>query len=239
MQMLDLIGYFLTLGGPVAIAVIVLALPLDARTRWIVASVLGAWFLFAIFVSVPRVGPLPGALPGILIPVLAAVGLYLYSPLARRAVAGANVAFLVGLNVTRLAGGAFLLLHAAGHLSNPFAAVAGWGDLLTAGLAIPAAIIAYRQLAGWEKWVFAWSVIGFVDFVAAVTLGLTSELGSPLQIFTDPPGTAILLDLPWRLIPFFYVPLYITIHIALFIRLWPAVARGSQHRTGESGAALH
>jgi hypothetical protein len=233
--MLDALGYLvLTLAGPGAIAVILLALPVDARTRWIVGSVLGAWFLFTIFVAVPDVGPVPGALLGIVIPILVAGVLYLVSPLAQRAVAGANVPFLVGLHASRVAGGAFLLLHAAGRLSNPFAAAAGWGDLLTAGLAIPAAIVAYRQLAGWEKWVFAWNVIGFADFVSAVTFGLTSAPGSRLQVFMEPPGTALLSDLPWRLIPGFFVPLFLIIHIALFIRLWPALSRGSQHRTDKS-----
>ena len=232
--MLDAVGYiWLTLGGPVAIGVILLALPVDVRTRWIVASVLGVWFLFTIFVAVPSVGPIPGALLGIVIPVLGAVVLYFFSPLAQRAVADANVAFLVGLHATRVIGGAFILLHAAGRLSNPFAAAAGWGDLLAACLAIPAAIVAYRQLAGWEKWIFAWNVIGFVDFVSAVTFGLTSAPGSPLQVFMDPPGTAVLSDLPWRLIPGFFVPLYSIIHIALFIRLWPALSREPQHRAAE------
>jgi hypothetical protein len=92
-------------------------------------------------------------------------------------------------------------------------------------------------LAGWEKWVFAWNVIGLLDFVSAVTFGLTSQAGSPLQVFMEPPGTAILADLPWRTIPGFYVPLFIIAHIALFIRLWPALSRGSQHRTNKSAAA--
>ena len=238
--MLDTVGYIwlILLGGPVCIAVIVLALPVDVRTRWIVASILAAWFLFTVFVAIPGVGPVPSALPGILIPVLAAVCLYFVSPLARRAVAEANVPFLVGLHATRVKGGAFILLHAAGRLSNPFAAVAGWGDLIAAFLAIPAAIIAYRQLAGWEKWVFAWNVIGFVDFLAAVTLGLTSLPGSSLQVFMEPPGTALLSDLPWRMIPFYYVPLFIITHIALFVRLWPAISHGDQRRAVKPTPAL-
>ena len=70
----------------------------------------------------------------IVIPILAAVVLYFISPAAQRAVAGVNIPYLVGLQATRVAGGLFILLHAAGRLSNPFAAAAGgWGDLLAAG----------------------------------------------------------------------------------------------------------
>ena len=226
--MVDALGYvFLVLGGPFIIAVTVLALPLDARSRWIVASVLGAWFLFTLFTAFPGVGRVPGALLGIAIPILAAVVLYLLNPQAQRAVRDVNVPYLVGLQATRVAGGAFILLHAAGRLSNPFAAAAGWGDLLAAGLAIPAAIFAYRQVEGWEKWVLVWNVIGLLDFVSAVTFGLTSQPGSPLQVFMDPPGTAILADLPWRMIPGFYVPLFIIAHLALFVRLWPALSKAN------------
>lgn len=237
--MLDALGYVVLIScGPGAIAVILLALPLDVKERWAVSAVLGAWFLFTLFVAVPNLGPVPGALLGILIPVLCAVALYVLSPRAQQAVADANVAFLVGLHASRVAGGAFILLHEAGRLSNPFAAAAGWGDLLAAFLAIPAAIVAYRQSAGWEKWVFAWNIIGFVDFVSAVTLGLTSQPGSPLQIFMDSPGTAILTDLPWRLIPGFFVPLFLMIHIALFIRLWPALSSESPRETDQSAEVL-
>lgn len=236
--MLDALGYLvLALAGPGAIAVILLAFPVDVRTRWLVGSILGAWFLFTIFVTVPDAGPVPGALVGIAIPILIAAVLYLFSTLAQRAVAGANVPLLVGLHASRVVGGAFILLHAAGRLSNPFAATAGWGDLLTAGLAIAAAMVAYRQSDGWERWVLAWNVIGFADLLSAVTIGLTSTPGSPLQIFMEPPGTALLFQLPWRLIPGFFVPLFLIIHIALFIRLWPALARQRQHGANQRAAA--
>jgi hypothetical protein len=115
------------------------------------------------------------------------------------------------------------LLALEGRLSNPFAFYAGWGDILAATLAIPAALIAWRAKEGWEKWVLSWNVIGFVDFVSAVSLGTTSATGSPLQLFFEAPGTGILGELPWRFIPSYFVPLYIMIHIALFIRLVPAV----------------
>jgi hypothetical protein len=238
--MVDALGYIwlIVLGGPFIIAVTVLALPLDARTRWMVAAVLGAWFLFTLATPFPGIGRVPGALLGIVLPILGAVILYFLSPLAQRAVANANVPYLVGLHATRVAGGLFILLHAAGRLSNPFAAAAGWGDLLAAGLAIPAAIIAYRQLAGWEKWVLIWNAIGLLDFISAVTFGLMSQPGSPLQVFMEPPGTAILAELPWRTIPGFYVPLFIITHLALFARLWPAFSRESQRRPDKRAATL-
>src|SRR5215831_20110006 len=49
---------------------------------------------------------------------------------------------LIGLNAARLAGFFFLLLAAVGRLSAPFAPIAGWGDMMTAAVALPLAAVA-------------------------------------------------------------------------------------------------
>ena len=215
--MLDTVGFLiLSLCGPLAIGVIVWALPVSDRQRIGVAAVLSAWFVYTI-VAPPR-----GALFGIILPVLAIPLLYAVSTTAQRAVAGMSLPAMIALHVSRWAGGFFILLNGHGRLANPFAAVAGWGDILAATLAIPAAMIAYRANPGWEKWVLGWNVIGFADFVSAVFFGATSQPGSPIQLFFEPPGAGILGQMPWRLIPNYFVPLYLIIHVAIFIRLWQA-----------------
>jgi hypothetical protein len=226
MNMLDLIqSIFMITCAPVALIVILRALPLSRLQTLALGLGLAGWFVLTASAQIPPLGRLPGALFGIVFPVIA-ISIYMYrSKVARRIISGANVPLLVGLHVTRLAGGLFILLHAEGRLSNPFAAIAGWGDILAATLAIPAAIIAWRARPGWEKWVLAWNVIGFLDFMSAIGLGITSQPGSPLRLFDDLPGTAILGELPWRFIPSYFVPLYIMIHVALFIRLRPSEQR--------------
>jgi hypothetical protein len=47
-----------------------------------------------------------------------------------------------------------------------------------------------------------------------------------VRLFLAEPGTAILGQLPWRFIPSYFVPLYMLIHIGLFIRLVPAAFAG-------------
>jgi hypothetical protein len=221
---LDLVqSVFMATCAPVALLVLLRALPLERNQSWTLALVLSTWFVLTALTPIPQVGRFPGALFGIVFPVLAVSIFLIMSPVARSMIAGANVPMLVGLHVTRLAGGLFILLAAEGRLSNPFAAIAGWGDILAAATAVPAAIMAWRARVGWEKWVLAWNVIGFLDFMSAITLGITSQPGSPLRLFFDEPGTAILGQLPWRFIPSFFVPLYIMIHVALFVRLVPAV----------------
>ncbi|MGL5363159.1 MAG: hypothetical protein ACRDBH_09775 [Bosea sp. (in: a-proteobacteria)] len=233
MPILDLVQYvFMAMCGPAALFVLLRALPLSGLQSWSLGLFLTSWFALTALMPLPRFGPFPGALFGILLPVIVMSVLLVFHPVARRVIAGANVPLLVSLHITRLAGGLFILLEAEGRLSNPFAAIAGWGDIIAATLAIPAAFMAWRGRQGWEAWVLAWNVIGFVDFISAVGLGITSQPGSPLRLFFEVPGTAILGELPWRFIPNFFVPLYIVIHVALFVRLVPVVfARrsASQH----------
>jgi hypothetical protein len=212
---------FVLLCGPLAILAIVRAFPLKRNAEhWLIAVLIG-WLLFTAVATVPRLGPLPGALFGILLPVVLVTCFITLVPSVRSVIMQANVPLLVALHTTRVAGGLFIPLQAAGRLSDPFATIAGWGDLLAATLAIPAAIIAWRARPGWEKWVLGWNMIGFLDFLSAVTLGVLSQPGSPLRIFIDMPSTALLSELPWRFIPSYFVPLYLMIHVALFVRLLP------------------
>jgi hypothetical protein len=210
---------FMGLCLPLAIYAITQAMDTSKTAQWTIAAILIGWFVFTALTTVQGVGRVPGALFGILFPVIGVSLFMIFNPAARSAVLKAYVPLLVALHTTRIAGGLFIPLFWEGRLSNPFAYIAGGGDLLSAALAIPAAYIAWQAKAGWEKWVLAWNVIGFVDFMSAITLGITSQPGSPLQIFFDAPGTGILGALPWRFIPSYFVPLYIMIHVALFVRL--------------------
>jgi hypothetical protein len=217
---LDQLQYaFMVAVFPIATFAIISALTVSTPAKLFIALGLALWFGFTYFTSVPNLGRVPGALFGIVFPVLGVSAYMGFNPTARSVIAHMSIAPLVGLHVTRIAGGLFIPLFWEGRLSNPFAYIAGGGDLVAAALAIPAAIIAYRGKPGWGKWVLAWNVIGFADFMSAITLGVTSQQGSPLQIFVDAPGTGILGQLPWRFIPSYFVPLYIMIHVALFIRL--------------------
>jgi hypothetical protein len=214
---------FMGMCFPVSIYVFTTSFPTTYRTKWIMAGLLVVWFIFTAAFTVPGIGPVPGALFGIVLPVFVVSLVMLFNTQANAAVLQATVPLLVALHITRIAGGLFIPLFWEGRLSNPFAFIAGGGDLLSAFLAVPACIIALRARPGWEKWVMAWNLVGFIDFMSAITLGFTSQPGSPFQLFTDLPGTQVLGELPWRFIPSFFVPLFIMVHIALFIRLWRPV----------------
>ena len=73
--------------------------------------------------------------------------------------------------------------------------------------------------AGIRWLVLLWNSVGLLDLLAALTLGLTSAPGSPLQLFFDPPGSAAMATLPWALIPVFLVPQLIVSHFVVYRRL--------------------
>jgi hypothetical protein len=58
-------------------------------------------------------------------------------------------------------------------------------------------------------WIKAWNVLGALDLVNAVTLGLLSAPGVPFRVFTVGPGTSALGILPWVMVPAMLVPLYL------------------------------
>jgi hypothetical protein len=70
------------------------------------------------------------------------------------------------------------------------------------------------------RWlVLVWNSVGLLDLLDAAALGMTSAPGSPLQLFFDAPGSAIMATLPWAIIPVFLVPQLIVGHLAIYRRL--------------------
>jgi hypothetical protein len=218
---LDTFQYVLMyLTFPLAVLAITASLKLRKVQNFWVAAVLTLWFSFTAYAQVQTVGRVPGALFGILLPVLLGSGFLIWNKAVNSVLLRMSVVPIIALHVTRLAGGLFIPLAWDERLSKPFGYIAGGGDVLAALFAIPMAVIAWSGKADWAKWLLAWNVFGIADFILAIGLGIASQPNSPLQILTSSPGTAILGELPWRFIPSYFVPLYILTHVALFVRLF-------------------
>jgi hypothetical protein len=110
---------------------------------------------------------------------------------------------LVGVHTVRLLGITFVILYAANRLPAPFAPVAGWGDIFVGATALPVAWLAYRRPANSRPIIWIWNLIGLVDLIAAVGLGVISSPGPQRLIFAEP-SSAIMATLPWLLIPGFW-----------------------------------
>jgi hypothetical protein len=221
--MSDVVGAVL-LGSLAVVTPVALVLgsPLDPRARGRLLAVGGTWLVAVAGLGAAGVFTTLGVV---------AIGVAVLAPLAiacagaardsatRTAALGIPLGLLVVANFGRLLGAFFLVLHAQGRLPRTFALSAGWGDIAVALLAIPVAWLAHRGAPSWRPITLAWNAVGFVDLLAAVTLGVGSAPGSPLRFIHEAAVPGTIATLPWVLIPGFLVPLYLLTHVAVFARL--------------------
>jgi hypothetical protein len=136
----------------------------------------------------------------------------------------------IGLNTLRVLGALFLILAAQGRLSGPFPYSAGWGDVITGAFAAPVALMAAREPSRYRLAIAAWNLFGTLDLFAAVTLGITSAQGSPLQLIHAGVGSEAMQFLPYCLVPTVLVPFYLVTHAVVAAQL-------STHRAAVANAA--
>jgi len=129
-------------------------------------------------------------------------------PAVRRALAAPGMRGRWELpHAPRVAGVAFLLYLAFGHLPALFALPAGLGDIAT-GLAAP--LVARRLAQGDGRRAARWfNVFGMTDLVVALTLGALTGFG----LLNVTPSSAPITDLPLALIPTATVPLLFALHL--------------------------
>jgi len=115
--------------------------------------------------------------------------------------------------VLRFVGAVFLIYAARGELSPIFAARAGWGDITVAALALGLLFAGEPWISAHRGVVQVWNALGMLDLLTAV--------GTATWVIMNglTPGVASLLTLPLVLIPAFFVPIYLTIHVVIFRRL--------------------
>jgi hypothetical protein len=224
--MLDLIGTtVLTAAMAVNFNATIVGMPLSPAQRLTTAAMAGLWIglviaLATIGIYAATAAPVPvvGVMAG-----LPLIGLGLAALLSARlrdVLLALPVTLLVGLHILRIATGGFLLLLALqGRLSGPFPESAGWGDVTVGLIAIPLTVAIARELPFYRVALLAWNVLGTLDLVTAVWLGISSAPGSPLQRFGETIGSTAMWTLPWSNIPTLLVPFYLITHGIIFARL--------------------
>jgi hypothetical protein len=222
---IDLIGSVeLTASAAIVIAALSIGFGSNATTRLRAAVGLSAWFVLVVILAATRALYYEGGLgaPGLGIAVALPIAVLCFVVARvkslREAFRRVPLWLLVGVHTVRVLGIMFVILYAAGRLPAPFAPVAGWGDIFVGVTALPVAWFAYRRPMNARPILWIWNVIGLVDLIAAVGLGVTSSPGPQRLIFAEP-SSAIMTTLPWLLIPGFLVPLLFAVHIGIFIRL--------------------
>jgi hypothetical protein len=116
----------------------------------------------------------------------------------------------------RVVGVVFILATALGELPAVFAIPAGLGDIAV-GVAAP--FVARRLAQGRSRRGAVWfNVLGILDLVVAVGLGVLAGLG-PARVIVSEPSTMAATVLPLVLIPTTVVPLALALHVMSLRRL--------------------
>lgn len=185
-----------------------------------VAILLAMWFVLACGVVASGALlhlPVP---PPLFLAVLASVALLttFRVPVLRHWVLAADMRLLLAPHLVRFVGIAFLLLVERGVLAEPFRAV-GWGDAIAASGAV-VLLLAHRRLGSrnGRRALIAWNVFGLADMLLLLVTGVRLAA-------TDAGQFALFRQLPFGLLPTFFVPLIITTHVVILVRITRARAR--------------
>ncbi len=157
------------------------------------------------------------ALPvAIFLPLLLGLGLLTSSQRIASLLDATPASWLVGLQVYRVLGGIFLVDWMRGSMPGAFAIPAGIGDVLVGLLALPAAVWLASGMPMGRKIGIWWNVLGLVDFVVAIGMGMMTSPGR-FQVFALDHANAQTGTFPSVMIPAFAVPNSIILH-ALSLR---------------------
>jgi hypothetical protein len=145
-------------------------------------------------------------------PVIAFLIAYRWSAAVREFALMADLRLITATQAWRFGGFAFLALYAYGVLPGYFAWPAGLGDMAI-GAAAPWMLVALAREPGFaaSRRFVTWNVLGILDLIVAVTVAAAVPL-----LFPNVAGaisTAAMARLPLVLIPGFFVPGYLILHV--------------------------
>lgn len=159
----------------------------------VVVWLLAVWWLALAGAFQTPLGPAPA----IVLPLLIGLPLLLCSQRIGLILDATPPAWLIGLQVFRIEGTAWLAAWLAGSLPGVFALPVGTGDTLVGLLALPVALLLLSGARGAHVLAIGWNVLGILDLVDAITLAALSNL---------------VLGYPVVLIPAFGVPFALLLH---------------------------
>ncbi len=190
----------------------------------VAALLFGLWFAVVVPPSESNVLNVPPTLqdPPIVLGFLfggAAIvwGLAWVVPLGRRITMATPLAAIAAFQIPRIMGGVFLIGWLGGSIPAEFALPAGLGDI-------------WAGIAGWQaskalasgapnarKLLMRANIIGILDFVFAVGLGIMTSEGFAHLLSQDAPN--IVNDHPLALFPAFFVPIFLGFHFIAISKL--------------------
>ncbi len=165
------------------------------------------------------------------------VGLFLFAPIlgftlayrassrVQHAIDAVPLRLITIAHILRFVGLGFVIGAIMSVLPAQFGYPAGWGDAIAATLCLPLALaIGKRRYSPRLRTLFiAWNIYGLIDLVMAVTLGILYSPSSFGVLRTDV-STVLLTTFPINLIPTFFVPIFILLHVLALVRSREIVA---------------
>jgi hypothetical protein len=207
----------------------------EARVAVASGIIIAAWALIEIALAragafqAAQVAGVPPVSINLLVSLLATAIALAASPSLRRLVS--RQSGIIRLQAWRVAGILLLMHMALGDVPLLFGLPAGVGDVLVGLTAFSVARTADTPQG--RNRTLIWNLLGVLDLVVAMTLGVTTNPG-PTQIFHTVPTSAMLTVFPLALIPVFAVPLSFALH---GVSLWQLL-RGSWSVRSKSGTTL-
>jgi hypothetical protein len=144
----------------------------------------------------------------IVVPVLAGITLWRFSPRFRAWTETWDLGALVAMQTFRVAGAVFLFFWWIGSLPMIFAWVAALGDIAVGVFAVGTTLAVSRQSAGWKDSVKRLTVFGIADFATVLVTATLSAEGRLLH-FAGQPLPSAMQAMPMIMIPGFLVPIFI------------------------------
>ena len=150
------------------------------------------------------------------IPIFVLTASYAVSPRFRAMAHRIPLSYIVRAHLWRFVGIGFVIGYFRGQLPAQFALPAGIGDIIVAALVIPLAGALSRSAPVRGAFI-AWNLFGLLDLIAALVLGVLYSQGAfgilRADVSTEPMTTGAV-----GMIPGFFVPLFILLHILALIR---------------------
>lgn len=188
----------------------------------ILIGIVGVWFMAAFLGGVADIFHQPSVPPinvglFLVVPIAGFLIAYAASTRVRRAINGIPLWWITIAHVWRFVGIVFVLGALVFQvLPLQFGIPEGFGDIIAAVFAIPLALALRRnrrpRSTGLHNTLLAWNIFGLLDLISAVSVGILYSV-SDFGILRADLSTEILTHFPANLIPTFFVPLFILLHL--------------------------
>jgi hypothetical protein len=123
---------------------------------------------------------------------------------------------LIAMHVFRVLGIFFILIYLYHLAPMAFSFSAGFGDIITAILALPVAKMVAKKKPGSRTWAYAWNILGAMDIITLLAIAVVTSLKSV--------NSGELKDMEMTMFPFVWFPAFapatlLFLHVTIFRKL--------------------